>query len=71
MEQLLSTMFVTDRLLISDETLQRMRSTGQQLVVDKFSNKIFEDKWRKHIERAESLEKEYRVERRGKLESVY
>lgn len=71
LEQLLSTIFVTDRLLISDEAMGRMRTTGQQLVVDKFSNKIFEDKWKRHIEKVEALEKEYRVERRGKLESVY
>ncbi|KAI5968115.1 ALG11 [Candida margitis] len=71
LEQLLSSLFVTDRSLISDQSLETMRKTGQQLVVDKFSNKIFENKWKKYIEKAEVLEKEYRKERRGKLESVY
>ena len=71
LEQLLSHLFVSDRLLISDEVLEMMRITGQQLVVDKFSNKVFEDKWKQHITKAEVLEKEYRLERRGKLERVY
>ncbi|KAI5959259.1 ALG11 [Candida theae] len=71
LEQLLTTLFVSDRSLISDDALEEKRRIGQQLVVDKFSNKLFEEKWKEYIEQAEALEKEYRQERRGKLERVY
>ncbi|KAI5956941.1 ALG11 [Candida jiufengensis] len=71
LEQLLTIIFIKDKELISHARLNKMRHIGKEIVIDKFSNEIFDKQWIGYIKEIDSLEKKYRDERRGKLEKVY
>lgn len=68
---LLKVIYIEKPDLINDSSLDLMRSKGSKLMTDKFSNKVFEDEWMKYIYLISTLEKTYREERRGNVESVY
>lgn len=75
LENLLQDIFVLNSInadaLGFEEKLRNMRLQGQELVREKFSNAKFDASWTHHLETLDILEKEYRNERRGKLEKVY
>lgn len=48
-----------------------MRQIDQNRVAEKFSNKAFNKKWIEYINDLNTLEKQYREEKRTKVEQVY
>ncbi|EDK41690.2 hypothetical protein PGUG_05788 [Meyerozyma guilliermondii ATCC 6260] len=57
--------------LQDNEQLDEMRKVGRNLVLDKFSDKVFKQKWNNYAGQAEVLEKQYREDRREGVHRVY
>ncbi|EMG50152.1 hypothetical protein G210_4826 [Candida maltosa Xu316] len=68
-DTLLQEIFVKDP--ISDAKLITLRQNGQQVIEHKFSNKTFTELWIQHINTLDALEKQYREDKRSKVEKVY
>lgn len=56
---------------IQDKDLDEMRKVGRNLVLDKFSDKVFRQTWNKYAGQAEVLERQYREDRREGVHRVY
>lgn len=70
-ETLLKELYVNDPTIIEDFKLLKMRQIDQNRVAEKFSNKAFNKKWIEYINDLNTLEKQYREEKRTKVEQVY
>lgn len=55
---------------LKDEEIDAMRRRGQDLVLKKFSNRVFDEKWGEILENVKGIEAQMRDEK-GKIEQLY
>lgn len=69
--KLFSEIFVERKSLVSDDTLNTMKSTAAETVFNKFSDRAFTEKWMQHIQALAVTERSYRITRRDRIEQLY
>lgn len=57
--------------LVSDDSLNKMKSAAAETVFKKFSDRAFTERWMQHVQTLAVTEKSYRITRRDRVEQLY